>query len=253
MKNKLIAANWKMNCTVAQADALFTEIHSAVSNLNIKDTHVVICPPALYIKEFAGKIYSTCLSIGAQNCYFENKGAYTGELSAEMIKSCGAKYCIVGHSERRSIFSESNDWILKKTKSCLLAQLKPIICIGEPLDIREKGTHLNFIQEQFNAVYNALSNDEAKETVIAYEPVWAIGTGKTASPAQAQEAHAYIRKLIAEKYNQQTADNFTIIYGGSCNENNAKELFSCKDIDGGLIGGASLKADSFINIIHAAG
>jgi triosephosphate isomerase len=252
MRKKIIAANWKMNCTAVQASALFNDIQTSLDKLTHCPAEVVLCVPSLYIKHFAESKKTNKISIGAQNCYFENKGPYTGELSAEMIKSCGAEFCIIGHSERRNIFGESNEWVLKKSQACLQNQLKPIICVGEPIQIREQNTYISYIQQQLEAVYNHLNTEEAQKTIIAYEPVWAIGTGKNASPEQAQEVHHFIRQFLRKRYSPKTGDDFIILYGGSCNEKNARALFSCKDIDGGLIGGASLNAQSFIQIIHAA-
>lgn len=251
MRTKIVAGNWKMNHEFHEAEELLAGISEQLDGDDLPDVTVVICPPAVYLEmayDFAeeGGFYT-----GAQNLSDQDKGAYTGEIAAKMIRSVGADFVIVGHSERRAYFNENDELLKAKVHQAIRHDLVPIFCCGEVLDERKQGDHFDVVKRQMETALFDLPEDDFGNVVIAYEPVWAIGTGVTASPEQAQEMHAYIRKLIAEKYGQEVADETTILYGGSCNEENAGELFSQADVDGGLIGGASLKADSFIGIIKA--
>ncbi|HKR03910.1 MAG TPA: triose-phosphate isomerase [Bacteroidia bacterium] len=252
MRQKIVAGNWKMNCTHQEAVTLTTEITELLKNENTGDVKIIIAPPfvhlgiARYLTQDEKRI-----SIAAQNCSSFASGAYTGEVSAAMIESVAATYVIIGHSERRNYFNETNAALAEKTKLALQNNLTPVFCCGETLDERKANNHFEVIAQQLNESVFLLDEKDFRKIIIAYEPVWAIGTGVTASPAQAQEIHAFIRNLIAKKYSYQAAESASILYGGSCNEQNAKELFSQKDIDGGLIGGASLKAQSFVKIIKS--
>ena len=248
-RKKIVAGNWKMNKTVSEAQSLIEDI--AAQTLP-NDVIVVLCPPILYAEMTHRLIAANKnLHLGAQNVHHETVGAYTGEISVEMLKSVGTEYVIVGHSERRAFNRESSPHITQKIKNLLAANITPIYCCGEPLTIREKDTHVAFVAEQIRTELFGLSMDEIQKIVVAYEPIWAIGTGKTASPEQAQEMHAAIRAIFLEKYGKNTADNLPILYGGSCNAANAKEIFGKPDVDGGLIGGASLKAKDFLTIINS--
>lgn len=251
MRTKIVAGNWKMNLDFHDAEELLAGISEKLEGEDLPDVTVVICPPAVYLEmanDFAeeGGFYT-----GAQNLSDKESGAYTGEISAAMIQSVGAAFAIVGHSERRAYFSETDELLKAKILQAIKHDLVPIFCCGEVLEERNKAVHFDVVKKQLDIALFDLSEEDFGSVVIAYEPVWAIGTGVTASPEQAQEMHAYIRKLVAEKYGQEVADETTILYGGSCNEKNAAELFSQPDVDGGLIGGASLKAESFIGIIKA--
>jgi triosephosphate isomerase len=238
-----------MNCTHGEAVALTTEIVELIKNENTGDTLIILAPPYLHL----GIVHYLTqeekrIRIAAQNCAAFASGAYTGEVSAAMIKSVAADYVIIGHSERRSYFNESNAALAEKVKLALQNGLTPIFCCGETLIERNASNHFAVVKRQLDESVFALSEADFNKIIIAYEPVWAIGTGVTATSAQAQEMHGYIRKFISEKYSPAVADAVSLLYGGSCNENNAKELFSQTDIDGGLIGGASLKAQSFVKI-----
>lgn len=249
MRKKIVAGNWKMNLEMQPGTALFSEIITMVHDELRGAQEVVVCPPFLHLpalsKLAAG---SANVSVGAQNCHQEASGAFTGEISAPMIKSAGAAYVILGHSERRQYFVETDAALAKKVSAVLAAGLLPIFCIGETLDERNAGTHFDVIKTQLKDGLYHLSEAEVKPVVLAYEPVWAIGTGVTASPEQAQEIHAFIRRELATQYNDAVAEETTILYGGSCNPKNAPDLFSQPDIDGGLIGGASLKSRDFVDI-----
>ena len=228
------------------------ELAKAVNDFfdeNPTDAEVIIAPPFIHLSELAGSLSSVSLS--AQNCASEAAGAYTGEVSAEMIKSAGAGYVILGHSERRSYFGEDDDLLNRKIKLALEHGLKPIFCCGEVLSEREAGNHFKVVETQVKTSLSGLESRELDNIVIAYEPVWAIGTGVTASPAQAQEMHAFIRGIIRDGFGDSAAENMTILYGGSCKPSNAMELFANPDVDGGLIGGASLNADDFIAIVRS--
>jgi triosephosphate isomerase len=252
MRVKMIAANWKMNMEYYQGIDLFKDVINWIGS-NIKgNQEIVVCSPFIHLRALVelSKDHEK-VSVGAQNIYQEVSGAYTGEISASMVKSTGAQYIIIGHSERRKYFGETNELVGQKIKLALKNSLKPIICIGETLQQRNAAQQFEVIKQQLSEGTFQLAEDEFSHLVIAYEPIWAIGSGLTASAAQAQEVHNFIRKKIAEKYSGIIADNTTILYGGSCTRDNASELFAAADIDGGLIGGASLKARDFVDIILA--
>lgn len=249
-RHKVVAGNWKMNMDYEQGRELTLEI---LDKLNNSKVLVVLCPPAIHLKNLSNIAYDVSnVRVGAQNCHQAEAGAYTGELSASMIASTGAKFVIIGHSERRAYFGEDGPLLAKKIDAALAAGLKPIFCCGEPLEVREAKKHEALVAKQIEEALFHLDEAALRNLVIAYEPVWAIGTGKTATPKQAQEMHAAIRKIIADKFGQPSADQMHILYGGSVKPGNAKEIFSKPDVDGGLIGGASLKADDFIAIVNAA-
>ena len=249
MRAKIVAGNWKMNKTFSEGLDLIKETVTLVKESGDINAQMVFCTPFIHLVE-ANKILSGVknLAIGAQNCYFEEKGAFTGEISVEMIKSTGTKYVILGHSERRTYFKEDDSMLAKKTALVLKHGLTPIFCCGEVLSERESNNHFSVVKSQVANALFSLTPEEFGKIVIAYEPVWAIGTGVTASSAQAQEMHAFIRNVIKEKYGNSVAEATSILYGGSCNASNAKELFANTDVDGGLIGGASLKASDFMAI-----
>lgn len=251
MRKKIIAGNWKMNKTFNEAEMLLEEIAELLTEDLLSKATVVVCPPSLYLELADDIAAENGFYTGAQNTSDKESGAYTGEISAAMIKSTGADYVIIGHSERRTYYHETDELLKEKVLQTLKHELTPVFCCGEVLDQRNQGIHFDVVKKQLEIALFDLSSEEFSKIVIAYEPVWAIGTGVNATPAQAQEMHTYIRKLIAERYNKEIADKTTILYGGSCNEKNAPELFSQPDVDGGLIGGASLKAESFIGIIKA--
>jgi triosephosphate isomerase len=246
----MVAGNWKMNKSLAEGIQLAKEVDAAVEAAGKLLCEVVIAPAFLHLSEVS-KAVGAKVSVSAQNCAAEASGAYTGEVSAAMLQSAGIPYVIIGHSERRTYYGETDAILAKKAELALANGLKPIFCIGEELSQRDSGKYLDVVKGQIENGLFRFSADEFSKIVIAYEPVWAIGTGRTATSEQAQEVHAFIRKTVADKYGSAVADNVTILYGGSCNENNAKELFARPDIDGGLIGGASLVADKFIRIVTA--
>ncbi|MFM6975223.1 MAG: triose-phosphate isomerase [Sphingobacteriaceae bacterium] len=250
MRKKIIAGNWKMNQDFTAGTALFSEIVTMVQDEVRGNQQVIVCPPFIHLNALAQLSKNAPqVSVGAQNCHQAEAGAYTGEISASMIQSVGAQYVILGHSERRQYFGETDELLAEKVNTVLENNLTPIFCIGETLGERESGKYMEVIASQLNQGIFHLSATKFKNVVLAYEPVWAIGTGLTASPAQAQEVHAFIRKTIAEKYDAAVADETSILYGGSCNPKNAAELFAQADIDGGLIGGASLKSRDFVDIV----
>jgi triosephosphate isomerase (TIM) len=249
-KNKLITGNWKMNKDIHETVDLVNEIKER-SNGTASEVGVVICPPFISLVVASGLIKGTRIKLGAQNMYYQNEGAFTGEVSVKMLKSVGCEYVILGHSERRQYFKETNEFINLKVKQALVGNLTPIICIGETLEERESGVTDQIITVQVKGVLSGLTIQEIEKVVIAYEPVWAIGTGKTATPNQANQVHKLIRKLVAQLYSWAVAEKLIIQYGGSVNAQNALELLSQSDIDGALVGGACLKADSFISIIEA--
>jgi triosephosphate isomerase len=250
MRRTLVAGNWKLNGSKQNTKELIDGILQGMSAVTNAD--VAVCPPFVYIPQAAELLASTQVAWGAQNCSQHNDGAYTGEVAAPMLKEFGCTYVILGHSERRSIYNESNDDIVQKFIAVKSAGLIPILCVGELLTEREAGKTEAVVAEQLDAVLNVTGIEEFENAVIAYEPVWAIGTGVTATPEQAQEVHAFIRQRLAAK-NAAIAENVQILYGGSVKPDNAAELFANSDIDGGLIGGASLQADSFLGICTAAG
>ena len=250
MRKKIVAGNWKMNMDYEEGLSLFSEVVNMVHDEVTGKQHVVVCSPFIHLHSLVQLAKgNTKMSIGAQNAHQAESGAFTGEISAKMIHSTGAEYVILGHSERRQYFGETNDLLAKKTDTALKNSLKPIFCIGETLQQREANEHFNIIKSQLAEGVFHLDATLFSQLVLAYEPVWAIGTGVTASSAQAQEIHAFIRKEIAAKYSQEVADNTTILYGGSANPKNAADLFAQPDIDGGLIGGASLKSRDFVDIV----
>ncbi len=249
MRNKIVAGNWKMNNTLDEGITLASEIVNMVADELTDDVKMILCTPFIHLSSVS-KIIGNAekVFLGAQNCNDHQKGAYTGEISVDMLKSVGVQYVILGHSERREYYGESNDFLAKKVDTVLAAGLTPIFCCGESLEIREKGSHFDFVTNQLTESLFHLSADEFSKIVIAYEPIWAIGTGVTASKEQAQEMHEKLRAHLAAKYGSDLAEGISILYGGSCNPKNAPELFAQKDIDGGLIGGASLKSRDFVDI-----
>lgn len=248
MRKNIVAGNWKMNTVLEEGVELANQVNELLKE-NKANCEVIMCVPFTHLVSVKGVIDEP-LKLGAENCSEHEKGAYTGEVSASMVKSTGASHVILGHSERRQYFGENNDQLLAKTKQALANGLTPIFCVGEVLEERENGTYNDVVKSQVEALFD-LPAEEFSKIVIAYEPVWAIGTGKTATAEQAQDMHAHIRKVISDKYGKEIADNTSILYGGSCKPSNAKELFAKPDVDGGLIGGASLKADSFMGIVEA--
>ena len=250
MRKNIVAGNWKMNCTLDEGKNLVSEVIELSDSGNGCET--IFIPPFIHLAGLATRVESVDnFHLGAQNCHQNDKGAFTGEISASMIKSCGATHVTIGHSERREYFQESDELLKEKVEQVLASSLTPIFCCGETLDIREAGNQESVVGEQVERALFTLQEEEIKNVVIAYEPVWAIGTGKTASAEQAQEMHAFIRSKIASQYSQETADSISILYGGSVKPENAKEIFSKEDVDGGLIGGASLKAKDFVEIANA--
>lgn len=251
MRKQIAAANWKMNLTLQQAETLVTDILNTGVDLK-KHQEAVFGVPFPYIipvqKKMAGR---ERMHVAAQNCYSEVCGAYTGEVSAEMLKSIGVPYVIIGHSERREYFKESNAELAEKVIICFEFGLKPIFCCGEDLSIREQGTQNSYVENQLKESLFHLTNQQMTGFVIAYEPIWAIGTGKTATSEQAQEMHAHIRSVLAKQFGQDVADSVSILYGGSVKAGNAKEIFGRPDVDGGLVGGASLVATDFATIISS--
>src|SRR5688572_22142107 len=249
MRQKIAAGNWKMNKTLEEANILASEIKGMVADEVKGDAKIIFCTPSPYllpIKNLLGN--GARISIGAQNCSEHESGAYTGEVSAAMLKSIGIPYVILGHSERRQYFGEDGKLLAKKVDIALKHGLTPIFCCGEPLDVRESNGHEALVKKQVEESLFHLDPSNVQKVVIAYEPVWAIGTGKTASAQQAQDMHAVIRKHLSSKYGNAVADSISILYGGSVNAGNAKELFACPDVDGGLVGGASLKSRDFTEI-----
>ncbi len=248
MRKFIVAGNWKMNTTVPEGEALANEIETKIWHYERDKYQLIIAPPFTHLATIRSIIDSDKVKLGAQNLFWEEKGAYTGEISAVMLKSVDVEYVIIGHSERRKYFKESDEVLLKKINLALANDLKPIFCIGEELEQREADKHFDVVRSQIENVIFHLEASKLDKIIIAYEPVWAIGTGKVASPEQAQEMHKFIRGLIEEKFGEEKAQNMTILYGGSCKPSNAAGLFEQPDIDGGLIGGASLKADDFLEI-----
>lgn len=250
LRKPIVAGNWKMNKTVAEAIDLANALKRDLASC--KDVDVVLCPPFTALKSVGEAITGTHIDLGAQNMHWEKNGAFTGEVAAGMLRELYCHYVILGHSERRSYFGETDEIVNKKTKAALASNLTPIVCIGETLAERESGSTEKVITTQVRGSLAGLSPRELVECVLAYEPVWAIGTGKTASPQQAQDVHALIRRLIQEMADDAVSQSIRIQYGGSVKGSNAKELFGQPDIDGGLIGGASLEARSFVEIVQAA-
>lgn len=251
MRKKVIAGNWKMNNGINETVGLISEIKKELSGKKIL-AEVIICPPFINLETAKALLKNSTIKLGAQNLYFEESGAFTGEISAPMLKSVGCEFVIIGHSERRTIFGESDQVVNKKIKTAIKNGLKPIFCVGETLEEREKGVTFKVIETQITDGLNGIDEGELENLIVAYEPVWAIGTGRNATPQQAQEVHSFIRELISKLYSQTFATQLVIQYGGSVKADNAKELLSQPDIDGALVGGACLKADSFVKIIEAA-
>jgi len=249
MRKKIVAGNWKMNTTVAEGVALAKELVAALGQVP-SDVNLVVAPPFVHLTSVGEVIANSSIALSAQDCANKAKGAYTGEVAAAMIAGVGCEYVILGHSERRQYYGETSATLVEKMALAFENNLKPIYCVGEMLAEREAGNHFAVVRAQIEEVLFGLSAEQMANVVIAYEPVWAIGTGVTATSEQAQEIHAFIRKVLAEKFGA-LADEITILYGGSCKPSNAKELFACPDIDGGLIGGAALKAADFIAIAQS--
>ncbi len=249
MRKNVVAGNWKMNTTLEEGVELANQINSLLKGKTV-NCDVVVCVPFTHLTSVNAVLESELVKLGAENCSDHEKGAYTGEVSAAMVKSTGATHVILGHSERRQYFGENNEQLLAKTKLALANGLTPIFCVGEVLEERENGTYNDVVKGQVEALFD-LSADDFGKIIIAYEPVWAIGTGKTATAEQAQDMHAHIRKVIEDKYGKEVAEDTSILYGGSCKPGNAPELFAKPDVDGGLIGGAALEAESFLGIIEA--
>ncbi len=246
-RRRIVAGNWKMNKTPSEAVALVNELKPLVES---DDVDVVYCVPAVDIVPVVEAVKGTNVKVGAENLYTEDKGAYTGEISADMLVDAGVEYVVIGHSERREYFNETDEFLNKKVKKAIEKGLTPILCCGETLEQREMGVTMDWIRLQIKSDLTGVAASDVAKLVIAYEPIWAIGTGKTATSDQAEEVCAGIRECVAEMYDQATADAVRIQYGGSVNAGNAKELFSKPNIDGGLVGGASLKAD-FGDIVNA--
>ena len=252
MARKIVAGNWKMNLNRDEAFALVSEITGMLKDEESRDLKVILFPSFIHL----GAIVQLCngdsrIHVGAQNCNDHAAGAYTGEIAASMIQSYGANHVLIGHSERRSYFKESGDLLSQKINISIQHSLTPVFCIGESLEERNSAKHFEIIEQQLTNEIFHLSAADFKKCILAYEPVWAIGTGLTASPEQAQEIHAFIRTSIRKKYSQEIAEHTSILYGGSCNDQNATQIFALPDVDGGLIGGASLKSRSFVNIIKS--
>jgi triosephosphate isomerase len=251
MRKQIAAANWKMNLTFQAGENLLDDILDAEISLQKHQSTLFAVPyPYLLMTRSAVEDYNNYF-VAAQNCYHKKSGAYTGEVSAEMIHSMKISYCIIGHSERREYFKETNAELAEKINLCLENYITPIFCCGEPLTVRDSGTENQYVSTQLKESLFHLPPEKIRQIIIAYEPIWAIGTGKTASTAQAQEMHYFLRSVIEKQYDAKVADEISILYGGSVKANNAKELFACPDVDGGLVGGASLIAPDFIEIIKA--
>ena len=251
MVRKIVAGNWKMNKTVNEGVQLVEELKNELAKVDTSDVTVVVSPPYVNLSEAVKTAQGSPVNVSAQNVHQEESGAYTGEISAQMLKSVGVGYVIIGHSERREYFGENATDIAKKVDAVITQGLTPIYCCGEVKEERESGNQNEVVGGQISSELFHLSPEDFGKVVIAYEPVWAIGTGLTASPDQAQDMHAFIRDFVSEKYGQEIAEETSILYGGSCKPSNAAEIFSKKDVDGGLIGGASLKAEDFVGIITA--
>lgn len=251
MRTKIVAGNWKMNNDLNASITLISDIKKELSGKN-PNVKIIVCPPFTSLESVNTLLKGSEISLGAQNMYFEESGAFTGEISPSMLKNVGCEYVILGHSERRTIFQESNLVINKKIKTTVKNNLKPIFCIGETLEERESGITFKVIEKQIAEGLEGLTEKDLEHLIVAYEPVWAIGTGRNATPEQAQEVHAFIRQLISKLYSSGFADNLVIQYGGSVKPENSQELMTQPDIDGALVGGACLKADSFVKIILSA-
>jgi len=251
MRTKIVAGNWKMNKTFSEAENLISDIAEALDDMELNNTEVILCPPFVYLEMATDIAEESKFGVGAQNMNDHEFGAFTGEISASMLNSIEVKYVIIGHSERRQHYQENNELLAGKVNTAIHHQIQPIFCCGEKLADREEGIYFETVKKQLDDTVFQLPSEHFQKVIIAYEPVWAIGTGVNATPEQAQEMHRYIRDRIAEKYDPQVAENTTILYGGSCNSKNAGVLFMQPDVDGGLIGGSSLKADEFIAIVSS--
>lgn len=249
MRTMVIAGNWKMNTTTSEAAALASAIAEAPRHERVQ---LALCPPFVYIDRVRQALEQTAVAVGAQNCWHEPKGAFTGEVSASMLADMGCRYVIIGHSERRTLFAETDDTVNLKLRAALSCGLIPILCVGETLHEREQNETFAVIQRQMQSGLQGVEGVNGSTLVVAYEPVWAIGTGRAATSAQAQEVHAYIRSLLETLYGSAIAQSIAVLYGGSVTPDNAVELLSQSDVDGGLVGGASLKAESFLRIAEAA-
>jgi len=249
VRRKIVAGNWKMNKTIVESTALANSLKAEVGD--VTDPIVLVCPPFTALTETAMALKDSEIQLGGQNMHEADSGAYTGEISSEMLLTSGCTYVILGHSERRALFSETDQMVNAKTRKALAAGLIPIVCVGETLQERQAGTTEKIIEGQLRGSLDSLSESDMKKTVIAYEPVWAIGTGEVATPEQAEEVHRHIRNLLAGTYGNETAESVTILYGGSVKGSNAAGLFAKENIDGALVGGASLKADDFAAIVKA--
>ncbi|WP_234736553.1 triose-phosphate isomerase [Tellurirhabdus bombi] len=253
MRKKIVAGNWKMNKTLEEAVALTSEVVNMIKDEVTSDVQVVLCPPSLYLTTLRQYVQGNSrIALGAQNCHEKASGAYTGEIAASMLKSIDVQYVILGHSERRQYFGETNAQLAEKVNISLENGLTPIFCCGESLEQRQSSDFIGFVKNQITESLFHLTPEAFGKIVIAYEPIWAIGTGLTATADQAQEMHAALRQHIGEKYGEEIADNTSILYGGSANAQNAAELFANPDVDGGLIGGASLKSRDFTTVVKAA-
>jgi len=251
MRSKIVAGNWKMNKTLSESKDLVKGIKKSIKGLTLKNTRVIIAPTYVNLQKVSKSTKKSAVEVAAQNMHQADSGAFTGEISAEMLKSIDVNIVILGHSERREYFGETDALLAKKVDQALKNKLEIIFCFGEVLEDRKNGNHFKVVESQIKNGLFHLNSDAWKDIVLAYEPVWAIGTGETASPEQAQEMHAFIRGLVADKYTSNIAENVSILYGGSVKPANAKEIFSKEDVDGGLIGGAALKAEDFSALIEA--
>lgn len=250
MRKILIAGNWKMYKTIPEA---INTVNSLKAGLHkVYDVEIVVCPPFTALHTVAGLLEDSVVDLGAQDMHYETEGAFTGEVSPLMLKDIGCRYVILGHSERRAYFKESNELINKKAKAAVKFNLIPIVCVGETLAEREAGRQLEVVRTQFAGTFKGFTAEEMDKVVLAYEPVWAIGTGKTATPEQAQEMHAFVRSLVLETFGEEIASEIRILYGGSVKPDNTAELIKQSDVDGALVGGASLKAESFAQIVAGA-
>ncbi len=247
MRIPLIAGNWKMYKTISEAVNLAKELRENLKEVN--DCEIVVCPPFTALPSVKNILKGSNISLGAQDMHWEKSGAYTGEISPLMLVDLGCRYCIIGHSERRQYFGETDETVNRKTKTALDCRLIPIVCVGETLKEREKNLTFQIVERQIKNGFAGLNSEQVQHLVIAYEPVWAIGTGKTATPEQAEEVQSYIRGLLGSIFNEKISQRIRILYGGSIRPDNIKELMSCPNIDGGLVGGASLEAKSFIQIV----
>jgi triosephosphate isomerase (TIM) len=251
MRKQIAAANWKMNLTYQEAEKLLSAVIKESGDLSPNQQVIFAVPFPYLIMAKSQTDGEPGYAVAAQNCYSKKSGAYTGEVSAEMIRSVGISYCILGHSERREYFHETNEELAIRVSLCLEYDITPVFCCGETLDLRDAGKELNHVKKQLKESLFSLDEEQIRKLIIAYEPVWAIGTGRTASTEQAQEMHAHIRKTIASKYGKDAADSIPILYGGSVKASNATEIFAAPDVDGGLVGGAALVAQDFVSIIKS--